>query len=478
MAFTRRRLLGRAVAAAGTMGMLQAAGIYGLIDGLAMLPKRLDASGSPAHPEQHLIDGIQTITDNNVQVLVPPLYHQVVTARLRVPSGSSGIKGLQRALEESLQGLDARYPNTPGGLNVVVAWGLPYFTRYVPGPWADHAPVDHRATATAGHETYALIEAIRFPSDPAGTILEQNDLSVLFASDSLSNIADGAQAIFGAHGDALQVTSIRKGFVGGGFGGGQSLPKQMALAANIPGAASIPDNAELFLGFTSTQKAALGPGQIANLESLPGLTDQWPNGYFCYGTTMHLSHLFEDLEAWYSRDAKGSYANRVQRTFKPEVSVPYGTVTVPEDAGQIEDLAAVKHDATAYGLVGHSATLQPLSRLPAAVTDNHGTTYSAGTPIPQRADFDTLDNPFFDRANGYAAGLHFVVFAPTSDAFHRTRMAMDGVYPDGTNLANAPYKIGPHSAGMGFNSVLSTTHRQNYLVPPRVHRSFPMAELL
>jgi hypothetical protein len=27
----------------------------------------------------------------------------------------------------------------------------------------------------------------------------------------------------------------------------------------------------------------------------------------------------------------------------------------------------------------------------------------------------------------------------------------------------------------GFNEVLSTTHRQNFLVPPRRHRSFPLA---
>ena len=30
------------------------------------------------------------------------------------------------------------------------------------------------------------------------------------------------------------VTSVRRGFAGGGFDGGQSLPKQLALAAQIP----------------------------------------------------------------------------------------------------------------------------------------------------------------------------------------------------------------------------------------------------
>jgi hypothetical protein len=49
---------------------------------------------------------------------------------------------------------------------------------------------------------------------------------------------------------------------------------------------------------------------------------------------------------------------------------------------------------------------------------------------------------------------------------------MDGVLPDGTKL-----RFPPGSRGQGFNSVLKTTHRQNFIVPPREHRSFPLAEL-
>jgi hypothetical protein len=30
---------------------------------------------------------------------------------------------------------------------------------------------------------------------------------------------------------------------------------------------------------------------------------------------------------------------------------------------------------------------------------------------------------------------------------------------------------------MGINHVIRATHRQNFLVPPRVHRSFPLSEL-
>jgi hypothetical protein len=69
--------------------------------------------------------------------------------------------------------------------------------------------------------------------------------------------------------------------------------------------------------------------------------------------------------------------------------------------------------------------------------------------------------------------MHFIIFQPTIGNFNRTRLAMDGHYPDGTVL-----NLSPRSHGAGINSVLFTTHRQNYLVPPRSHRSFPLAEFL
>ena len=71
-----------------------------------------------------------------------------------------------------------------------------------------------------------------------------------------------------------------------------------------------------------------------------------------------------------------------------------------------------------------------------------------------------------------AAGVHFVVFNPSSDDFRRVRLAMDGILPDGSRL-----ELEPRSIGQGLNSVLRTTHRQNFLVPPRAHRSFPLSEL-
>ena len=452
MATTRRGFL--TGAAAGALG---AAGIYELVDRLTASPARTAAQGLP--PEQHLLESVSVVRDEGVAVMVPPLHHQVVTAKVR----ATDLRRAQRDLEDALAGLDSRFEPTPAGLGVTVAWGLPYFERLVPRAWVAHAPFDRRARKPA------LLATRRFPSDPHSTVLEENDVAVLLRSDSLEHIADGAKALF----DELHVfgvTSIRKGFAGGGFGVKQSLPKQMAMAAGVSGADLIPDTAELFLGFTSTQAANLGPGRIANLETL-GYTDA-AGGYFHGGTHMHLSHIFEDLEAWY---LNFDFQERVATTFRPGLSVREGAQTVPQGPTEVTGVEQVERDFGRRGRIGHSSSIQPTSRLAADVVGPDGTVYAKGTAIPQRADFNTLDNPFFWRPEGVdhtpSAGVHFLVFNPTSDDFHRNRLAMDGVLP-GRRL-----RLEPGSRAQGLNSVLHTTHRQNFLVPPRTHRAFPLAEL-
>jgi len=466
---TRRRLLGSAAA-----GALAAAGIYELVDQLAASPQR--SAGGALGPEQHLLDGLSVVVDNGVEVVVPPLHHQVVTATLRTGESAAELQAAQGELEAALRGLDERYEPTPAGLGVTVAWGLPYFRRYVVGQARTHLPVDTRASAVTGKTVGALENAVRFPSDPPETLLEENDVAVLLRSDSRDSIADGANALFEELDGIFRLTSVRKGFAGGGFEGSRSLPKRMAVAAGVPGADLIPETSELFLGFTSTQKAGLGPPKIANFETL-GYVDLGPGRYFEHGTHMHLSHLLEDLEFWY---LQFDHRERVDTTFRPGLDVPAETLTVPQAAEDVQTPDDVSAGYDAIRRIGHSGSIQPSSRLQEDATGPDGTRYSKGTAIPHRADFNTLDNPFFWTADPQldryvrepAAGLHFVVFNPSSDDFKRNRLAMDGVLPDGTVL---PFE--PRSRGQGFNAVLQTTHRQNFLVPPRAHRSFPLAEL-
>jgi hypothetical protein len=464
---TRRELLvgGTAAAAVG------AAGIYELVDHLSD-PAPLRRFGAGRAPEQHLLDGMRIADDNGVEIVVPTLHHQIVTAKV---TRFADLRDEQRLLEEVLRELEDDYEGTPAGLAVTVAWGLPYFQRYTAAAAERHLPVDRRAS-TSRRTRRALLDAIRFPSDPDNTILEDNDVAFLLRSDRFEHIQAGTTAILEQMDGILETTSIRKGFAGGGFEGGKGLPKAMAQAAGVPGADLIPDGAELFLGFTSTQRHALGPPRIVNFETL-GYVDLGPAEYFRGGTHMHLSHVFEDVEAWY---LNFDFAERVDTTFRPRLAVEPGTRTVPQPAAEAASTSDVRSDFGRFGAIGHSSSMQSTSRLQADVMGADGTLYRKGTAIPQRADFNTLDNPFFwssrperdgmDR--GPAAGLHFVVFNPSSDDFHRNRLAMDGVFPDG-----APLPLEPRARGQGFNSVLRTTHRQNFLVPPRTRRSFPLVEV-
>jgi hypothetical protein len=458
MALDRRTFLG---AAAGSL--LGAAALPELIDQLAGATPARVAAPAARPQEQHLLDGIGVIQQDGVEVLIPPLHHAVVTGTVR----ATNLRQAQRRLEAALRRLDARYPGTPAGLGVTVAWGLPYFRTHVAKAAAAHLPYDRRAARPA------LVDTRRFPSDPRATILEANDVAVLLRSDHVAHIDDAIHTLF----DNLHVftkTSVRRGFVGGGFHGGAGLPKLLATAAGVPGADLIPHGAELFLGFTSSQKAALGPSRIANFETL-GLVDL-RDGYFHSGTHMHLSHMDEDLEAWY---LGLEFEDRVATAFRPGVSVKEGTQAVPEGPHATQNAQALHKSAAVHGRFGHSASIQPTSRLQQDVVGADGTHYAKGTAIPQRADFNTLDNPFGwtasprrDRlAKAPSAGVHFVGFNPSSDDFHRNRLAMDGIMPDGSKVATE----GQFSRG--FNQILRTTHRQNFLVPPRAHRSFPLAEL-
>jgi hypothetical protein len=481
----RRAFLKRAAGLA--LGTISARGVYGLLDTIHPATPVRAAALSPARGrEQYMVENLEVITDNGVPLIIPPLYHEIITAKITVAHEAGALFRAQRRLEQALQTVEAPYAPTAAGLTIVVGWGLPYFRSFLPTALVDATlPTDLQFSAASGSRKFALLDAVRFPIDRDEMLLEENELVFLLRSDDQSSIATVERALFEDQtsaayvGDLFSLTSVRKGFVGRGFGT-RSVAKQLALAAGISGASSIPDDAQLMMGFTSTQVGALAPGRLVSFETMPGITDQWPAGYFAGGTTMHLSHLFEDLNFWY-----GSFtpSARTARMFSPRTFAAPETVTIPNGANNVSSMQQLIGDANA-GTLGHNATLQQANRLGAATTDNYGGVYVAGTPISLRDDFNTLDNPFAWSANidldqwseRPATGLHFVIFTATSQQFHRMKLAMDGVLPDGTNLRQAPYNI-PDSAN-GINQAIRATHRQNFLIPPRTRRSFPLVELL
>jgi hypothetical protein len=475
----RRGLLRRAGAL--TLGSVAARGVYGLLDESAG-PARAEAAAVVRRfQEQYLVDQVEVIVDNGVTVAIPPLLNDVFTARLKsgINWTAPALKTAKTRLENALAKVEAPHPSTAAGLTMVIGWGLPYFRSFVP------AQANARLPAIPGTnpKQYAVLDAIRFPSDPAGVVLEENHVMFKFRSDSSAIVKGAERALFedqnsGAYvGDLFDLTSKRIGFLGRGFGK-RSIGKELALAAGVEGAEQIPERAQLMMGFTSTQTQALGPDNIPSFETLRGVTDQWPNGYFAAGCAMHLSHLYLDINLWYD---SLDFAGRVKRMFSPRTPVPTNpdTVTIPNGPAQVSTMAHVKQDA-ATGMLGHNALLQQAARLGSTVYDNYGRRRTQGTSVPLREDFNTLDDPFFWAPGGVGPvnkpGMHFVAFLPGHHLFHRARLAMDGVMPDGTNFRAPPYSI-PDERN-GINTRMRASHRQNYVIPPRRNRSFPLAELL
>jgi hypothetical protein len=481
----RRAFLRRAGAI--TLGSISARGVYEILDELSGGPQRAEAA-APVYrrfQEQYLIDQVEVIVNNGVTVAIPPLHNDVFTAKLKstVMWTAAALKAAKQRVENAIAKVEAPYPSTAAGLTVVVGWGLPYFRAFVPQLATSYLP----AIPGTSPKQYAVLDAIRFPSDPGDVALEENHVMFKFRSDASSIVTGAERALFedqnsGAYiGDLFDLTSKRIGFLGRGFGN-PSLGKSLAVAAGVAGAAQIPDNAQLMMGFTSTQTQALGPDNIPSFETLRGVTDQWPNGYFAAGCAMHLSHLYLDIDSWYNSMDTRAYAERVKRMFSARTTTPGdpGTVTVPNGPAQLSTMAQVKQDATAGKVLGHNALLQQATRLAATTYDNYGRRRTQGTPVPLREDFNTLDDPFAWAPGGVGStnkpGMHFVAFLPGHHLFHRARLAMDGVMPDGTDFRASPYNIA--SSTMGINNRMRASHRQNYVIPPRRNRSFPLVELL
>ena len=79
--------------------------------------------------------------------------------------------------------------------------------------------------------------------------------------------------------------------------------------------------------------------------------------------------------------------------------------------------------------------------------------------------FDAMDVP--DGSN--QPKLQFAVFVPTAEFFRVMRVNQASL-----DLA-AQFKVAGDDNGL--ERFITATRRQNFLVPPRVHRSFPLREL-
>jgi hypothetical protein len=428
---------------------------------------------------QYELPGVTQEVHMGVPVAVPPIWHAVVTAKLAFTPDKTALKRAQQRLDAALAEIEDVYPITPAGILTQVAYGLNYFNRYIGHDLTDK----HMPKATRFEEgkqsKWAIIDSIKFPKDPASIILENNDICFHFKSDFKEHIDEAIRALFYAGcrdlngipiertyiGDLMVLTSIRRGFLG------RSMPKKMARLHRIPGCDKIPDGAMLFMGFTSSHVHGLAQGGLPSFETVPGYTDATPNSYFANGSAMHLSHILIDLEQWY----RFNYRERLHRMFNPRRNEGEGVLSPSQAPDTTTFEAELDRDAANSKVIGHNAQMQFITRPEQDVTTAYGEKVPKGTVIFLRQDFDTVENPFEFWAEGTVdptpkAGVHFIGMGPSAQFFEKMRLQMDSV--------ELQKKYNLSDENVGFTKMLVTTHRQNYMLPPRAHRSFPLAELL
>jgi hypothetical protein len=478
---TRRALLQRAA----SLGV--AASTLGALDLLAWTPQRAAAATSSSLPEvQFAIEKYiaPAFSMEGVLVRFGPLYTAFATMALsRVPTAAD-----QATLSRAMATIESTYAFSPAGVFASLAYGVPYFER-LPGGLAGPLVSGHMPRLTSEPQRFALEEAQPAPTDVAAgnpgvgklrfnvpVQIEANDMLLTLRSDSsaiiddvLSWLGGGSSTLNGRPvgdsglGGLIAVTSRRLMFNQLG------LPRKVAGEHGLPYAESINPQSPMWMGFVDQQVGTSAPPPSTTFlgSSAAKLTNARSGDYFDHGSIVHLSNVILDLEQFYARP-KETYVHRVAYMFRSD-PVPRtgnadqftnggGPTAVINKFGTTEDAA---HEATGAGTfdsqprIGHTTALQRSSRA-----------YNR-TPLHIRVDgpgFDSLDVP----DGSQQPKLHFSVYVPTADFF--LTMRRNQASPDLVKQNNVPPE------NVGLERFITTTRRQNFLVPPRRHRAFPLAE--
>jgi len=268
----------------------------------------------------------------------------------------------------------------------------------------------------------------------------------------------------------------------------------------------------MWMGFLDQQVDSAGPPAICTFagNGSAQFTNAAAGDYFGLGSVLHLSHDIEDLFQFYSlpnqdsRHPDGEDATeRIMYMFRSNTTgTPTGLPTpfnandqftnggcpafvpnkfqgandallnVTNAGGQFNpnSPAGTQQTQSFSGVprIGHESALQRSSRA------------ADGTPIHIRADgpgLSSMDVPAFQMFPGgtnVPAGsqqpkLEFAIFMPTAESFRLMR-----VNAAAQDLQSTHPNLDPGDNGL--ERFITATRRQNFLVPPRNVRAFPLVE--
>ncbi|HEY3606699.1 MAG TPA: hypothetical protein VGL06_04330 [Pseudonocardiaceae bacterium] len=386
--------------------------------------------------------------------------------------------------------------------------------------------------------TNALAEAVPSPTDVVGGLvggpgapvpnktkdrfnvnvtIERNHMLFQLRSDSISNLNDilawlkGSGTINGitlpspAFNGLINFGTTRVQFTQRG------LPAQLANSNNFEFAPRINPDSPMWMGFLDQQTDSSGPVPITTFAGNGSavLTNAKVTDYMGQGSIIHLSHDIEDLFQFYAtpqqdpRHPDGEdaperlmYMFRANQAGTPDgLPAPFNAADPftqggcpafvvnkfagPNDAFLDAQDAGGKFNPnsppgtqqtqTNTGLprIGHEQGLQRSSRA------------ADGTPLHIRVDgpgLSGMDVPAFQTFPGgtnVPAGsmqpkLEFAAYFPTAEFFRQMRVNV------AAQDLQVQFNVDPDDNGL--ERFITATRRQNFLIPPRQNRSFPLTE--
>jgi len=485
---SRRTMLRRTGMFAGALGTLA------MLDELAWVPERVawaeDTNAlpdvqfnlNPFMPPAQTIDGIP--------VAMPPVFTVFLTARLSFrPSKADQIR-----MENDLRQIEAAYPYSPSGVFSHVAFSDNYFNR-LPG-----AVVAAAMPRTLSGNQAVLKRAVAGPTDVASgnramelrraefnvpVRLENNDILFTIRSDVAANVNDvaawlsGSNRLRGAivasprYDGVMTITSARTMFVQRG------LPRSVANQNRLPFNTFVNPKSPMWMGFADQQVDASAPPQNVTFVGGGGikLTNSAAGNYFDNGAIQHLSHVLLDLQQFYvdgkepddDVDHRENFDERLQYMFETPSQVAEDPNDPFTDGGGPRNLGTrgaflhntfrgagyARQSAQQFGRMGHLSQLHRTGRS----TD--------GRPIHLRIDgpgFDTMDTT----TGRNTAKLQFSGFFPSADFFADLRRSQASV--------DLLQEFALEEEDHGLERFITATRRQNFLIPPRRHRAFPLIE--
>ena len=374
-------------------------------------------SGDPAQrpSRQHAWNaGLSTDEDGNHLL---PEHHVLVPLRIvSTPDESAAER-----VETAFRSLEQAYAYAHDGLLFAVGYSPAYFDRFEEATTPVPSPEALTPMESPAFDTFDAV--VHLASDHPAAVIEAEE-ALLGGTES----ANGTEMEATLSGIFERVDPRRTGFVGAG------LPAEHTDVDGVP--ESIPEEAPSLMGFRSGFRGTQAPEDRITIR----------DGPFEGGTTMHVSSLTLQLNAWFEQD---SHEQRVAKLFSPEHAEEKRVGTVGEKLGSTTNVAdgaasRLETDARTRGVVGHAQKA-------AGARDDDG------TPPLLRRDFSTVDRD--------TPGVHFVSYQRSIDDFVRVREAMTGSDVAGEGVGQR--------LNNGILQYVFVRRRGNYLVPPRSKRAFP-----